>query len=341
MGRRRVPAAATAAVVVTCLLAACGSSNANGSDGSGGPGPGKGLGAAEPSVAPTQTAVPYGQTVEVGSGPEGIVYDPQTGMLAVGVRNPDRLVLVDAATLRVTKQIPIAGHVRHLQLAGPGGPVIVPEEDADTLALVAIPGGTTTSFAVGKSPHDATAVDGGYVAGDEFGRSFTLVTGHTARTVTEVDQPGGVVGYGDTFALVDVGDFSVSTWNVSDGTKIAQLPAGSGPTHGARVGDKLVVTDTRGGHLITYRENPLKQLSSIDLPGGPYGIAVDPTGPVVWVTLTATNQVVGYDVSGDTPRELERLTTVDQPDTVAADGADIWVAGKRAGVVQHLTRFTR
>ena len=330
--RTRAAVALSALLLALVALTACASTPAS---------PTPRLGAAEPSVAPTPAGAPQGETVAVGADPEGIVYDPVTGLLAVGVRDPDRLVLVDAATLTVTKEIPIRGHVRHLQLAAPGGPVVVPEEDANTLALVALPGGTTTSYPVGMSPHDATAVDGGYVAGDEFGRSFTTVLGGVSTTYRKVDQPGGVIGFGTTFALVDVFNDTVSTWSVADGREIASLPAGAGPTHGVRVGaNRLVVADTRGGALITYSVEPLRQLSSVPLPGGPYGLAADPSGDVVWVTLTATNQAVGFDVSGDTPRELERLSTVGQPDTVAADGRDVWVTGTRDGVVQHLTRFT-
>ena len=327
-------------LVVAALLAVASASLVACSSGGGESGTPR-LGAAEPSVAPTPSGTPNGQTVDVGSAPEGIVYDPETKMLAVGVRNPDRLVLVDATTMTVTKEIAIKGHVRHLQLAGPGGPVLVPEEDANTLELVSLPDGAMTGYPVGESPHDATAVDGGYVAGDEFGKSFTTVLDGTPTTYQKVDQPGGVVGFGDLFALVDVGNYTVSTWNVDSGERIASVPAGAGPTHGVKVGDnRLVVTDTRGGALLTYSVNPLRQLSSVTLPGGPYGITVDPSAPVVWVTLTAENLVVGYDVSGDTPKEIERLTTVGQPNTVAADGRDVWVTGTREGVVQHLTRYT-
>lgn len=328
-------------VVLASLVAVAAASLVACSSGSSDDGTPPRIGAAEPSEAPSPEGAAQGETVKVGSTPEGIVYDPVTKMLAVGVRNPDRLVLIDATTLTVTKEIPIKGHVRHLQLAGPGGPVLVPEEDANTLQLVSLPSGEMTGYPVGESPHDATAVDGGYVAGDEFGKSFTTVLDGTPTTYDKVDQPGGVVGFGTTFALVDVGNYTVSTWNVADGSRIASVPAGAGPTHGVKVAEnRLVVTDTRGGALLTYSVNPLQQLSSVPLAGGPYGITVDPSQPVVWVTLTATNQVVGFDVSGDTPRELERLSTVWQPNTVAADGADVWVTGTLAGNVQHLTRFT-
>jgi DNA-binding beta-propeller fold protein YncE len=301
------------------------------------------LGAAEPAVAPAAIAAPLGQQVKVGDAPEGIVYDPTTKLVAVAVRSPNRLVLLDGATLRIVKQIPLAGHARHLQLAAPGGPIIVPEEDANQVVLVSLPSGTVAhTIKTGTSPHDAAAVTGGYVAGDEFGKSITIArTGRNPRTIAEVTQPGGVVDFGDQVAIVDVGDFSVSTFRVSDGSRISKIPAGQGPTHGVRTSSgQLLVADTRGNQLLTFAENPLANTGSLTLPGSPYGLAADPASPIVWVTLTGRNQVVGVLVAGANPTEIARLDTVEQPDTVAvAPGSHtLWIAGNRAGVVQRLTR---
>jgi DNA-binding beta-propeller fold protein YncE len=316
---------------VLALTAACGSSARDTS-----------LGAAEPAVAPTSTTTPAGTVVKVGGSPEGIVYDPVTGIVAVAVRDPDRLVLLDGATMNIVATVALAGHARHLQLAKPGGPVLVPEEDANTLALVALPSGTMTELKTGNSPHDATAVDTGYVAGDEFGRSITIArTGESEQTVTGLKQPGGVVGFGDQVVVVDVGDFTVSSFRVLDGTRIAQVPAGIGPTHGVRTADgQLVVVDTRGDAVLRYQESPLRLESSSPLPGTPYGLASDPAAPRVWVTLTARNQVVGFDLTKSGLVEIARLDTVDQPDTIAVvpGSRTIFLTGTRTGVVQKLTR---
>jgi DNA-binding beta-propeller fold protein YncE len=317
------------AVVVLLAASACGGAS-------------KKPGAAEPAVAPTSTLVPAGRTVAVGSSPEGIVYDPTTGLVAVAVRDPDRLILLDGATLALVKSVPLTGHARHLQLAAPGGPVLVPEEDANTLAVVSLPTGTVSEIKTGTSPHDATAVTGGYVAGDEFGRSITIArTGQPLQTVSGLMQPGGVVGFGDQVVVVDVGNFTVSTYRVSDGTRIAKVSAGKGPTHGVRTKDGLlVVVDTRGNQLLRYTESKLKQTGSLALPGTPYGLTADPSSDTVWTTLTARNQVVGFTVTASAITEIARLDTVDQPDTVAVEPGShvIFIAGARTGVVQRLTR---
>ena len=122
---------------------------------------------------------------------------------------------------------------------------------------------------------------------------------------------------------------------------MARLPAGDGPTHGTLAApDRVVVADTRGGRLLVYSVDPLRLVGDLALPGGPYGLAGDPSTGTVWVTLTGTNEVVGVDVSGPTPQVLARYPTVRQPDTVAvAPGSHtLWVTGTTDGVVQRITR---
>ncbi|HEX2905166.1 MAG TPA: hypothetical protein VHO01_17070 [Jatrophihabitans sp.] len=278
----------------------------------------------------------------MGADPEGIVYDPVTGLVAVAVRSPDRLVLLDGASMRIRRVVPLAGHARHLQLAGPGGPVIVPEEDKNQLALVSLTGAATTTITTGMSPHDAAAVPGGYVAGNEFGSSITLArTGQPPQTVGGVEQPGGVIDLGADVAIVDVKGYTVTTYRVSDGTRLASVAAGAGPTHGVRAADgTLLVSDTRGNRVLDFGTDPLAQRGRLALPGSPYGLAADSRQPIVWVTLTGRNQVVGIAIAGGKLTEVARLDTVRQPNTVAvAPGSGtIWVAGNADGVVQKLTR---
>jgi DNA-binding beta-propeller fold protein YncE len=299
--------------------------------------------AAEPAVAPSTTVAPAGSVVAVGAQPQGIVYDPVTKLVAVAVRNPDRLVLLDGSSLRIVRQVPLAGHARHLQLAEPGGPVVVPEEDKNQLALVSLRTGATTVIPTGTSPHDAAAVTGGYVAGDEFGSSITIArTGQAPQTVGGVEQPGGVIDLGDTVAIVDVKGYTLSTYRVADGSKLASVAAGAGPTHGIKAADgSILVADTRGNQVLDFGTNPLSQQGSLGLPGSPYGLAADSSGPLIWVSLTGRNQVVGLSLEHGAVREVARLDTVQQPDTVAvAPGSHtIWIAGDTPnGVVQRLTR---
>lgn len=326
----RTPAYGALAALLVCSVS-CSSSAA------------KKLGAAEPATAPATSAAPAGTAVPVGEGPEGIVFDPTTNLVAVAVRNPDRLLLLDPDTLAVRRTVSLPGSVRHLQLARAGGPVLVPAESANQLVEVSLPGGTTRATDVLKQPHDATAGgNGDVVVGNEFGKSISIVhNGTVLATVRGLKQPGGVIGYGNDVAVVDVGAFTLSTYDLTTDRRIAIVGAGKGPTHGVLVsGNRVIVSDTRGDAMLVYRLDPLKQIGRLALPGTPYGLAVDASTATVWVTLTARNQLVGLDVSGAVPRVIARYATVQQPNTVAvAPGSHrIWVTGTDGGVVQSIRR---
>jgi DNA-binding beta-propeller fold protein YncE len=313
-------------VAVVLVLAGCSSS----------PRPG----AAEPATAPPTAQNATGTSTRVGAEPEGVVYDAKTGLLAVAVRQPNRLLLLDGATMAVRRTVALPGRVRHLQLAAPGGPVLVPIESARELGEVSLPTGTLRTTKVEKQPHDAAAAGGDIVVGNEFGRSLSFVrNSRVLRTVRDVQQPGGVIGDGDTVAVIDVAKFTIGTYDVATMKRTARISAGSGPTHGVLVsGNRVVVADTRGNAIRVFSLDPLHQLSPLALAGTPYGLAVD--GDTVWVTLTARNEVVALDVSGSSPRVIARYPTVRQPNTVAvAPGSHtIWITGTDGGTVERITR---
>ena len=126
-----------------------------------------------------QLAVYAGMQVPVGAAPEGIVADAQTRTVAVAKRNPNELVLINADTGVVTGRTPLPGVVRHLQLARPGGPVLVPVESANALVRVDLPGGRAEPQVItGTVPHDASeAPDGTVFVANEHGGTVAAVRG--------------------------------------------------------------------------------------------------------------------------------------------------------------------
>ncbi len=310
---------------------------------SGGSGEEDRVGAAEPARASETTVAPVGDTVEVGDAPQGIVYDARTKLLAVAVHDPYRLLLLDSTTLEVRRSVALPGKARHLQVAESGGPVLVPDEAADQLIEVFLPGGSTRVTDVQRHPHDAAAASNGdVVVGNEFSGSITVVRGgKVLRSAQDLTQPGGVIADGTDVAVVDVGAFTLSTYDLTTMKRTGRIGAGAGPTHGTLTsGHRVVVSDTRGGQLLVDSLDPLKEVGRLALDGSPYGLASDPTTSTVWVTLTATNELVGLDLSTNTPRVIATYPTVQQPDTVAvAPGSHtLWVTGTAEGVVQRITR---
>ena len=301
--------------------------------------------AAEPASAPAPRAPAAGRTIRIGDAPEGIVYDPATETVAVATRNPDQLELFDGSSLRLRKRVPLPGHARHLALGYGGSSVLVPAENADKLVQVALPSGRVELTAtVGKSPHDAAqGVDGRIVVGNEFGSSLSILgaAGTVQRTTGPVQQPGGVIVVGSTTFVVDVRAYTASTFDAATGKRTAVASAGSGPTHAvSAVSGQAAVTDTRGNALLIYRVAPLKKIGELTLPGTPYGITADATTHLVWVTLTALDEVVGIDVSTPEPKVVARYPTVQQPNTVTVDPGshDLWITGTADGQLEHITR---
>ena len=133
---------------------------------------------AEPQRAPAPNGTPPGRIVSVGDSPEGVVVDAVTRTVAVAKRNPNELVLLNADTGDVVKRVPLPGFARHLQLAKPGGPVLVPVESADALVRVDLPGGSAEpQIITGTFPHDASEAPNGTVFANEHGGTVAAIRG--------------------------------------------------------------------------------------------------------------------------------------------------------------------
>jgi len=191
---------------------------------------------------------------------------------------------------------------RHLQLAGPGGPVLVPEEPVNSLLELTRPGPRSRSIKVGAHPHDATADDGRVFVSNEFSRSVSVIDGtRVVRQIGGFVQPGGIVAVGPDVAVVDVGADAVTLIDAHTLRVIGRLPAGAGPTHAVAGADgRLYVIDTRVNAVLTYATRPrFRQLDRLPLAGTPYGVAIDHSRGRLWVTLTASRRVFVADSSAD------------------------------------------
>jgi DNA-binding beta-propeller fold protein YncE len=318
-----------AAVLLLALTAGCGSA-----------GPDELPRAAEPASSPPAAAPPDGRVVPVGTKPEGVVADPDTGLVAVGLRDPDEVVLVDGATARVVRHVPLPAAPRHL--ARDGAAVLVPAEDADELLRVALPGGGLRSTPTGREPHDAAAAGGRTFVADELANTLTVLEGDraVARWKTGL-QPGGVTALdrGRKVAVVSVRERVVEVFDAVTGERTGRADAGVGPTHAVSDGGGyLFVTDTAGGALLVYHLRPrLELIRRYPLPGSPYGIAIDNRRHRMFVTQTARNQLAELVVGGR-PSLVRRYATPRQPNTVAVDETTgrVFVTGKADGVLQLL-----
>jgi DNA-binding beta-propeller fold protein YncE len=295
--------------------------------------------AAEPPTSPPIAAAPAGHVIKVGHGPEGVAADPVTGRVAVALRRPARLAILDGRSGRVIRVLPLPGAARHLTLAAPGGPLLVPAEDADRLIAVDLRNARVLSSArAGHQPHDAAGVAGRWFVGDELGARVSVVTrGRTTASFRVATQPGGLAPLAGRLAVVSVRRRVLEIYDTRTLARLASANAGVGPTHIACLPDgPCLVADTTGNALLRFVLQPhLELVRSQYLPGGPYGMALDPARNRLWVTLPAKNQVVELPARAH-PHVLRRFPTVRQPNSVAVDERTgrVFITGRTDGELE-------
>jgi DNA-binding beta-propeller fold protein YncE len=273
--------------------------------------------------------------------PEGMAVDVPGGILAVGLRAPDGVALVSTATGRVRMLVRLPGAPRHVQLAGPTGPVLIPAEQSDQLLQVALPSGAVIADTrVGRQPHDATAVGQTIFVGNEYSNTVSLIRGGKQVAVERAPlQPGGVASNGELVVVVGVRGRRIEAY-APDGRPLGTAPVGVGPTH-VRAGPSglFYVADTEGDAVIIFRVTVggPRQVGDVRTePGTPYGIAVDGRRGLVYVTLTATNRLESFRIKGDGLVPAQTWLTVRQPNDVAVDDATgrVFVAGRDGDQLQ-------
>jgi DNA-binding beta-propeller fold protein YncE len=202
---------------------------------------------------------------------------------------------------------------------------------------------TTRVNVAGADNVDFTAIarraDGKVVLGSADGAVYIL-TGdgsvtHREKIFARVDA---LVAQGDTTVVLDRGQTSVTTIG-ADGRVEQALRAGEGATTLAADSlGRVLVADTRGGQLLVYGVEPLILRQAYPVRQAPYGLAG--SRELAWVSQTASNMVIGYDLTTGIPVEKVHYPTVQQPNSLAFDEASdtlYVVSGSGAGVqiIEH------
>lgn len=194
----------------------------------------------------------------------------------------------------------------------------------------------------GAADVDFTAIarraDGRLVLGSADGSVFVLsgvVDGsdtieYRTKDFARVDS---IVTQGNIAVVLDRGQTSVTALDVR-GNITQALRAGEGAaTMVADPAGRILVSDPRGGELLVFGVDPLIMRQRYPVPDAPYGLAGSTR--LAWVSQTATNTVIGYDLSTGIPVEKVRHPTVQQPNIIAYDdtsGVLYVVSGSGAGV---------
>ncbi len=284
------------------------------------------------------TAAPPGRVQPLAGPGTATVFDTGSRTLVVLCSDPaGRSVLTLIGPSGSGRTVPLPAPVT--ALAGDGRGAVFASTRGGYLRIEAADGTVVPVAVDGAADVEFTAIaqraDGKIVLGSADGAVYTLGpdAAVTARLAifARVDA---LAAQGDTVVVLDRGQTSVTAVDPS-GTKAQQaLRAGEGATTiAADPAGRILVADTRGDELLVFGIDPLMLRQRYPVRGAPYGLAG--STEISWVSETATNTVVGYDLATGIPVEKVRYRTVRQPNSLAFDsvGNTLYVvSGSGAGV---------
>ncbi|MBB5158334.1 YncE family protein [Saccharopolyspora phatthalungensis] len=283
------------------------------------------LTAATPATAPPTTTPPAG-TVHPAPPVQHTAFDRDTHTLVLA--SGPTLTLIDPRTnTQRTVNLPSAP----AGLRTEHGKLLAALPDANLITRVDLSTATAQSTPVPGGPVDAVDLDANRtaVALRDTASVTVLQNGKPVTTADKFQGPAQLLPAASDIYVLDRLTTALTPINPTTGTKGAGLRAGQGATNAFtdRYG-RIITIDTRGQELLAFSTDPLVMKQRYPVVGAPYGLAYDPTRDLAWVTLTATNELVGYDIAGGEPQERHRLPTITQPNSVAVDPdtGDIYIA---------------
>lgn len=322
--------AAVVTVVLATVLAGCSSGGGDG------PASVPTRVPATPAAAPT-TASPIGSSTSMSTEITSLTVDGADRTLLVQSASPDKLEVWRLGA----PENNLDGPVLEVDLPKGAGTAVL---TADNTALVPTPSGLTVVSLADGSGRDvevngaalsvATTPDGRIAVGTDKGSVVILDSElEEERTVTGFVSVDGLVAARDVLVALDTHQTSATEIDPGDGELSGALRVGVGATgiiadHYGRV----IVADSDAGQIVVLSVDPLLNRQMGPVGDSPYGLADDVDRNLVWVTLTATNEVVGFDLSSGAPEETFRLPTVQDPRSVAVDQetGDLYI-GSAAG----------
>jgi hypothetical protein len=300
---------------------------------------------AQAAESPPVTRNPAGTVAPLGGHPQTAIFDGGTRQLVVLCPGPDPAA---PASLSVF----VAARVSPAVIGLPGPANALTSDGGGTAYLAARGGFVVVDLSAGRATRvnvadsantDFTAIarraDGKLVLGSADGAVYTVTADGSVTNRNKIfARVDALVTQGDTAVVLDRGQTSVTAIG-ADGRVEQALRAGEGATTLAPDSlSRVLVADTRGGQLLVYGVAPLILRQAYPVRQSPYGLAG--SRELAWVSQTASNIVIGYDLSTGIPVEKVRYPTVQQPNSLAFDEASgtlYVVSGSGAGiqVIEH------
>lgn len=276
---------------------------------------------AGPAQSPPVTATPAGVVQPIGRAIEAITFDPVTTTTALLTDGSTRVLLLNGSDPAAPpREIALDGAAAQA-VRGADGTLLLPMNQQVTrldlrtgdAARVAIDGDARSAADLG---------DGRLAVGLADGETRILgPDGAVSQSIPGLASVDALAVTGNALTALDRHQTSLTQLNLQDGSLGLALRAGEGATELATDHfGRILVTDTTGNELLVYTTDPLMLRQRFPTAPAPFGVTYDDRSDLVWVTLTGSNEVVGYDLSTGIPVEKSRYRTVHQPNSVAVDG---------------------
>ncbi|WP_326951535.1 hypothetical protein OG439_12525 [Amycolatopsis sp. NBC_01307] len=287
--------------------------------------------AAQPAVSPAVTVKPAGQVLP-GSAVSAVAVSGSTLVVALAQQPSLQLYDLDALASPPVN-MPLYGTASRLTVAP--GRVEIAEPGQGVVQQLTLPDRKLTETKTGGQPASSIAYGADRLVAMGAAKDIqVLPASGPARTIGgQIYSADDVLAAGDGVVVLDRLRTAVFSVDVAGGKINEGLRAGDGAANAvADSYGRILVTDARAGALIAFSASPLIMRQRYPVPGGAYGIAYDAKRSLAWVTLTARNEVVGFDVRGGEPVEKYRFPTVRQPDSVGVeDQSGRVIIGSAAG----------
>lgn len=292
---------------------------------------------AQAAVSPPALTAPAGVVRPLRGAAVAAVFDARSSQLAVLANQATQSMLTLFGGPRVAPRVvelpgpaaALSGDNRGTAFLATRGGYFTVDLVSGSAARVQVDGEQGTEFtAIGRR------ADGTLVLGSADGSVFTLASatsvGLREKIFAHVDS---IVTQGNTAVVLDRGQTSITALD-AEGRAAQALRAGEGATTmTADPAGRVLVADTRGEELLVFGVDPLILRQRYPIRSSPYGLAGGKQ--LAWVSETAANSVVGYDLATGIPIEKVRYPTVQQPNSLAYDDATgtlYVVSGSGAGV---------
>lgn len=248
-------------------------------------------------VLPPISLLPYRR-------PHGIDVDPETGLLAVGVENPSKVLLVDPGTGEILKVFDSQGNMPHMVTVSKGAKWIYASNIASTnMVAINTQTGETQSYEIGYKPQESV------LSPDE---KTLYVSSDTHTAVIDLERR----------------------------KQVGRIENGANRMELVRNGELLLLSSTRNGVAFVDTAT-LEVIYHLDLPYRPFSIHVSDDEKLAYVS--AEVQGVVYTVDIDTMKIVRSFHVGDgvRPDPVMDFRATVPPAAGGMAGARPLPKFQR